>query len=225
MQDMRTLYRLRFSPSERAAKDRVWAVLCEDFFSRFVTPDDRVLDVAAGYCEFINHIRCKEKWAIDMNPDARQFANSNVRVVLGSCLDMSSLPTEYFDVAFVSNFFEHLDTKNEIDRVLQQINSALRRGGKLLVLQPNIRYLGARYWDFYDHLIPLTHLSLGEALAKNGFVIKLLIPKFLPYTFKSRIPKVPALVRAYLRFLPAQWVLGKQTFALAIRCDNAILVS
>lgn len=221
MQDMRTLYRLRFSPSERAAKDRVWAVLCEDFFSRFVTPDDRVLDVAAGYCEFINHIRCKEKWAIDMNPDAREFANSNVRVVLGSCLDMSSLPTEYFDVAFVSNFFEHLDTKNEIDRVLQQINNALRRGGKLLVLQPNIRYLGARYWDFYDHLIPLTHLSLGEALAKNGFVIKLLIPKFLPYTFKSRIPKVPALVRAYLRFLPAQWVLGKQTFALAIRCDNA----
>src|SRR5882762_6722540 len=63
------LYQARFSDTEIAAKDRVWKILCEDFFSRYVRRSDRVLDVAAGYCEFINHIECAYKVAFDANPD------------------------------------------------------------------------------------------------------------------------------------------------------------
>lgn len=65
----------------------------------------------------------------------------------------------------------------------------------MLVLQPNIRYLGSRYWDFYDHMTPLTHLSLSEGLLKNGFRVERLIPKFLPYRFKSRLPSAAWMVR------------------------------
>jgi SAM-dependent methyltransferase len=215
--DLARLYQTRFSAADRAAKERVWAILCEDFFSRFIGPNDRVLELAAGYCEFINHIRCAEKFAYDENPDTARYAARDVRLVLGDCRDMSVLPSEYFDVVFASNFFEHLESKHDLDLVLQEARERLRPGGRLLVLQPNIRYLGGRYWDFYDHATPLTHLSLREGLIKNGFEVQLMIPKFLPYTFKSRFPTMGWLVRLYLRLPPAQWLFGKQMFAVAIR--------
>jgi len=211
------LYRVRFSAADVARKRRVWAILCDDFFSHFVNPTDHVLEIAAGYCEFINLIRCAEKYAYDMNPDTAGYAAKDVKVAVGDCRDMSMLPAEHFDVVFVSNFFEHLESKNDIDLVLQQVRQRLRPGGRLLVLQPNIRYLGARYWDFYDHTLPLTHLSLREGLIKNGFEVELVIPKFLPYTFKSRFPTMSWLVRLYLRLRPAQWLFGKQMFAVAVR--------
>jgi SAM-dependent methyltransferase len=211
------LYQARFAPSEIAAKDRVWTILCKDFFSRYVKPTDRVLDVAAGRCEFINHIECAEKYAYDANPDTARFAAHDVGLVVGDCRDMSALPVASFDVVFVSNFFEHLASKQEIDVVLQQIFQRLRPSGRLLVLQPNIRYLRSRYWDFYDHMTPLTHLSLSEGLLKNGFSIELLIPKFLPYTFKSQLPSAAWMVRLYLR-IPQVWtLLGKQMFAVAVK--------
>ncbi|MDO8432180.1 MAG: class I SAM-dependent methyltransferase [Candidatus Binatus sp.] len=211
------LYQARFSETEVAAKDRVWAILCHDFFSRYVGPRDRVLDVAAGYCEFINHIECGHKVALDANPDIARYAAPGVSVVVGDCRDMSALPPDSFDVAFVSNFFEHLETKRDLDTVLTQILGRLRPGGKLLILQPNIRYLGSRYWDFYDHFTPLSHLSMQEALVKNGFRIELAIPRFLPYTFKSRLPAAGWMVRLYLRVRLAQWLMGKQMFIVATR--------
>jgi SAM-dependent methyltransferase len=213
------LYQTRFGPAEVAAKDRVWAILCLDFFSRFVQPTDRVLDVAAGYCEFINHIECGEKYAYDANPDTARFAAPGVKCVIGDCRDMSALPAAGFDIAFVSNFFEHLENKREIDRVLQQVFHRLRPGGRLLILQPNIRYLGSRYWDFYDHLTPLSDQSLCEGLLKNGFKVELLIPRLLPYSFKSRLPSAGWMVKLYLK-IPILWrLLGKQMFVVAVRPD------
>jgi SAM-dependent methyltransferase len=211
------LYEARFSPAEREAKDRIWAVLCRDFFSRFVRPADRVLDLAAGYCEFINHIECGEKYAFDANPEARRFAGPGVKFVTGDCRDLSPLPPDSFDVVFVSNFFEHLESKRDVDRVLAQVFGRLRPGGRLLVLQPNIRYVGSRYWDFFDHHLPLTHLSLREALLKNGYTIELLIPKFLPFTSKSMLPTAAWIVWLYLKLKPAHWLFGRQMFAVAAR--------
>ncbi len=211
------LYQARFSASDAARKDRVWAILCEDFFSRFVKQTDRVLEIGAGYCEFINHIRAAERYAYDANPDTRAHAAKEVKVVVGDCRDMSALPAAHFDVVFASNFFEHLESKHDMDLVLEQSRERLRPGGRMLVLQPNIRYLGARYWDYYDHTTPLTHLSMREGLLKNGFDVELLIPKFLPYTFKSALPTAGWMVRLYLRMRPAQWLLGKQMFAVAVR--------
>ena len=34
---------------------------------------------------------------------------------------------------------------------------------------PNIRYLADRYWDFYDHHLALSHLSLEEGLVQAGY--------------------------------------------------------
>ena len=57
----------------------------------------------------------------------------------------------------------------------------------------------------------LTENSLQEAADLAGLRTVKLIPRFLPYSTKGRLPAHPALVRAYLRFPPAWWLLGKQT--------------
>jgi SAM-dependent methyltransferase len=122
------------------------------------------------------------------------------------------------DVVFASNFFEHLPDKAAFLATLAEARRILRPGtGRLLVLQPNIRLTGGAYWDFVDHHLPLTERTLSEAAELVGLEPIEIRPRFLPYTTKSRLPQHPLLVRAYLRFPPLQWLLGKQTWFVAIR--------
>jgi hypothetical protein len=80
---------------------------------------------------------------------------------------------------------------------------------------PNIRYLAAEYWDFYDHYLPLSHLSLEEGLIQAGYDVHQIIPRFLPYTTRSILPQHPMLIQLYLK-LPIVWrILGKQFLLVA----------
>jgi len=79
-----------------------------------------------------------------------------------------------------------------------------------VLMGPNIRYLAAEYWDFYDHYLPLSHLSLEEGLSIAGFSVKRVIARFLPYTTRSALPKAAFLIAAYVQ-MPWAWPLfGKQ---------------
>ena len=55
--------------------------------------------------------------------------------------------------------------RNVTDKVkaLKSMQRVLRPGGRMIALQPNIKYAPGAYWDFYDHHIPLSHLSCAEA--------------------------------------------------------------
>jgi hypothetical protein len=86
------LYQVRLAAAEVAAKDCTWRILCEDFFSRYVKPTDRMLDVAAGHCEFINHIGCSERFAYDANPDMARFALRGVILVTGDRTSTGQFP-------------------------------------------------------------------------------------------------------------------------------------
>jgi ubiquinone/menaquinone biosynthesis C-methylase UbiE len=119
------------------------------------------------------------------------------------------------DLAFMSNLLEHLKDKQEVLRALEEAMRILKPAGRLLILQPNIRFAFKEYWDFFDHNVPLSHLSLCEALSMVGFRTELVLARFLPYTTKSRLPKAPFLVKLYLK-LPFLWrVFGKQAFIVA----------
>lgn len=214
---VQSIYTRRFSAHDREQKDAIWQVLCAHFFQKYVNPTDTVLDVAAGYCEFINHIRCRHKIALDLNTDTAQFANPGIHVIRGRSTAMGLLATTSVDVAFSSNFFEHLPTKDDLLTTLAEIYRVLRPGGKLLVLQPNIRFIPGEYWDFLDHYLPLTDRSLVEALEIAGFMIAEVRPRFLPYTTKSRLPQYPWLVRLYLNLPVAQYLFGKQAWVVAVK--------
>jgi SAM-dependent methyltransferase len=208
------VYRRRFAPR---ADDRVvlWETLVSDFFQRYVGPDDTVLDLAAGYCEFINAVRCGRKVAVDLNPTVGEVAGPDVEVHHTAGTALPAELSGAIDVAWVSNFLEHLRDRDELLATLGELRRVLRPGGRLLVLQPNIRLTGAAYWDFVDHSLPITDRSLREALDLCGFRVEEMRVRFLPYTTESRFPISPTLIRLYLRLPPAQWLLGKQTFAVA----------
>ena len=106
-----------------------------------------------------------------------------------SCMAMKSLANNSVSVVFMSNFLEHLPGKQEVFDTLEECKRILEIGGKILILQPNIRFLPGNYWDFFDHHTPLSDRSLVEALGALGMRIVKSYPRFLPYTTKSRLPK------------------------------------
>lgn len=215
-EELEQVYATRF---EGRLEDRVvlWDTLVESYFQQFVRADDTVLDLAAGYCEFINAIRAGTKIAVDLNPTAAEQAGPDVRVIRARSTDLPAELDGTVDVVWVSNFFEHLRDSDELLATLAAIRRVLRPGGRLLVLQPNIRLTKEAYWDFVDHSLPITEKSLAEALELTGFAVDQMKVRFLPYTTSSRLPVSAALIRLYLKVPLAQWLLGKQTFVVARR--------
>lgn len=204
------LYRHRFSDDDRRRRQALWQALCEGFFQRYVRESDTVLDVACGFGEFVTHIRAARKIAFDPNPDVARMLPVDVEFHRRDAGGLDVLGADEVDVCFVSNFFEHLKTKDEMDAVLARIHRVLRPGGRLVALQPNIKYAPGDYWDFYDHHLPLTHRSCAEAFVLAGFEIEEVVPRFLPFTTLSPLPAHPLLVRLYLRCRPAWRILGRQ---------------
>jgi SAM-dependent methyltransferase len=214
------LYARRFSAAERAEKTRLWGVLCERFFARYVSAEATVLDLGAGYCDFINQIRAARRIAVDLNPDTVHAAAPGVEVHalpldrLGEAVEAGSV-----DLVFASNVFEHLQGPDVLLSVLEAVFRTLRPGGRLLILQPNVRRVGTAFWDFVDHRLPLTEKGMAEALGLVGFRVEECRPGFLPYTTKAKswLPRWSWLLRLYLALPPAHWVWGKQMFLVAIR--------
>lgn len=213
--DLEGLYKARFPTDELASKHAIWQVLCAHFFQKFVDPDGTVVDIGAGYCEFINNIRARRRIAVDLNPSVRDFAASGVELINESCTAIRELPDGCADAVFMSNFLEHLPSKDLVLATLRESKRILKPKGRLIILQPNIRFLYDVYWDFFDHHTPLSDKSLNEAISLIGMTAEVSIPKFLPYTTKSRIPQSPWLVRLYLK-VPLAWhLLGRQALLVA----------
>lgn len=216
-EELADLYRIRFDEAFLPRKRDIWKVLCEGFFQKYVRADDVVLDVACGYGEFINNIQAGEKLGVDLNPDTRKYLSPEVVHHPISADSISSIGEAKVDIVFTSNFLEHLPNKEALNRFLDQVMLVLKPGGRYLILGPNLRYLAGEYWDYYDHHLGLTHLSLSEALELRGFVIQQCLGKFLPYTTQGSLPTHPFLVRLYLR-IPFAWrFFGKQFFIVATK--------
>lgn len=211
-----SLYSTRFPEADRNSKDAIWRILCQHFLQRYIDTTDVVLDLGAGFGEFLRHIRCRRRIAVDIEQlSGRVLPAGTEEVFVPSHLLSSKVAHDSIDVVFCSNFLEHLPDKETFLATLGEIKTVLRPGGRLLVLQPNIRLVGGAYWDFVDHHLPLTDRTLVEASESLGFEVVEVIPRFLPYTTRSSLPQSPWLVRIYLAFRPAWWLLGRQTWFVA----------
>ncbi len=210
------LYKARFSDREANAKDKFWRDIVA-FLGRWIDPAHPVLDIACDRGHFIRWVTARERWASDIR-DVAEGLPPDVRFLQASGLDLSErCPTGYFGTVFMSNYLEHLGSGDEIIKQLRVAAELLRPGGRVIVVQPNIRLVGPRYWDFIDHRVPLTEKSLVEAANVAGLRTLELIPRFLPYSTKGRLPTAPILVRAYLRVRPLWWLLGRQTLYVGTR--------
>ncbi|MEI8293872.1 MAG: class I SAM-dependent methyltransferase [bacterium] len=153
---------------------------------------------------------------MDLNPDSRRFLDPAVELIAQDCSMKWPLADASLDMVFTSNFFEHLPDKSSLGRTLDEIRRCLRPGtGRLIAMGPNIKRTGGAYWDFWDHYLPLTELSLKEALENRGFQMEKCLPAFLPYTMAGKRPAPLFLIQAYLR-LPITWrFLGQQFLVVA----------
>ena len=213
--ELQRLYEKRFS-GQCEYRNSIWRVLVNNFFAKWIPEEATVLDLGCGHCEFINNVRSKTRLGMDLNPDSAKCAAPGVRILMQNCSETCALPDDSLDVVFTSNFFEHLSTKHDLRDTLLQARRCLRPGGRLIALGPNIRYLLGKYWDFYDHHLALTDLSLGEVMTETGFILERQIPRFLPYTM-SRNRQIPLwMLRFYLKLTIAWPLFGKQ-FLIVIR--------
>ena len=213
---LRSVYAHRFSPSELSSKRTLWRTLCDAYFQRYVPRDGTVLDLGAGYCEFINNISAHRKIAVDLNPDLGTFADSDVEIINSDSRSIQAVANATVDTVFTSNFFEHLPHPEALLQTLNECRRILKPEGTVVILMPNIRNLPGKYWDFLDHRLALTHRSLVEALQLTGFTPIRVHSKFLPYTVnESRLPVRAWLIRLYLALRPAWWLLGKQMLVVA----------
>lgn len=203
------IYKYRFSRVNQEKKKIIWKEISDYIFHILGAPE-RILDPAAGQCEFINALNAKEKWAVDMNEVfIRQFANAEVKVIIGNALQVD-LPENYFDAVFISNFLEHLHSQEEVAALLMRMYKCIRPGGYIVVMGPNFKYTYRSYFDFADHTVILSELGLAEHIFGAGFNIHRIYPKFLPLSFRGRLPVNKYLTRLYL-YMPLAWrFFGKQ---------------
>lgn len=217
MIDIKRLYDKRFTTIERVRKKKLWEILCKDFLQKFIDKNDTVVDLGAGHCEFINNISCGKKIAVDVNNEIKRYAGSDVQVVIAPIKKIKNIfPKNSTDIIFMSNLLEHLDNKEDVFRLLHEAFEVLKKGGRLLIMQPDIALVGQSYWDFFDHKVPITFSSLTEAVTANQFKITYTRYPFLPYSTKVRfLPLWPPLLPIYIKVRLLQIIFGKQFFMCA----------
>jgi ubiquinone/menaquinone biosynthesis C-methylase UbiE len=211
--DVKSIYRNRFL-GQLEFRKAMWQVLCQDYFQRFFPPEGIVVEVGAGYCEFINSIQAGKKIAVDINPDTSTYADPAVKVIQSTSTDLSEITSASVDRVFTSNYFEHL-VHSEIIATLAEIRRILKPDGMIVILQPNFRYCYKDYYMFFDHTSALDHRSMEEVLNMTGFTTQRIIPRFLPYTTHGNLPNSLSLLKIYLH-LPFLWkIFGGQMLIVA----------
>jgi SAM-dependent methyltransferase len=212
--ELQRIYDTRFV-GKTEYRTRVWEVLAP-FFGRWFPGNGTILDLGAGYCEFINNATAGSKYAMDLNPEIHKRAAKGVTVLQQDCSKPWPLEDGTLDAVFTSNFLEHLPSKASVAEVLAHVHRCLKPGGHFIALGPNIKYLPGAYWDFFDHFIALTELSLAEALTNSDFEVEEQIPRFLPYTM-SRGRQYPMwMLRMYIA-MPWVWPLFGTQFLVVGR--------
>ena len=209
------LYEYRFRGIDQAARAAVWSEIAPYIHRRLGSPE-RVLDPAAGRCEFLNAVPARERWGVDLVAYEERWADPGVQLVVGDVLT-ADLPADYFGGVWISNFLEHLRDQQEVAGFLERMRGRLIPGGRIAVMGPNFRHCAKEYFDCADHNVVLTHVGVAEHLYAAGFEVEAVESRFLPYSFRGRLPPSPALARRYLR-APLAWRLfGKQFLVIGRR--------
>src|SRR4030095_10755186 len=93
--------------SRHPDRNRVWKAICE-YLQPFIPPSGHVMDVGAGYCDFINQIQAGRKYAVDVNTHGVRCCGPGVQVLHATPIESMNVPAGSVDVVMASNLLEHL---------------------------------------------------------------------------------------------------------------------
>ena len=190
----------------------VWQALWRYHFRHRIGADDCVLDLGAGYGDFINNVAARRRIALDLWDGMPDHLAPGVEALVGPLTRLDELGAGTVDYAFASNLVEHLH-QAEFVATLDRPRRVLSSRGTLTLLQPNYRYAYREYFDDYTHVAVYSHISLADLLRAHGWDVVEVRPRFLPLTVKSRLPVWPPLIGAYLAS-PVK-PMGKQMLVVA----------
>ena len=184
--------RFKFDPGRL----KVWRAITE-YLQPYDGVDKTVLDLGCGYGDFINQIQAKKKYGLDLGPDVKNYINKDVKFINKPSTNLGEIPANTLDVTFSSNLFEHLD-RADLDKTMTELKRCMKDKGTLILIGPNFRYAYKSYFDDYTHKTIFTHVSLADLMQEHGFKPIKVMPKFLPLTLKSKLPKSYYLTKLYL---------------------------
>jgi len=210
------IYKKRFSNVD--FRNSCWKIIIKYIYQKFIKKNDVVLDLACGYGFFINNVKCARKIGVDINPDCTGYLKKDVKFVQSNVWK-TTLPALSVDLIYIANLFEHL-THREIVVTIKECYRILKKRGRILILQPNIRLATKDYWMVFDHITPIDDRALDEIFGLHGFLLRKKIFKFLPYMTKKSVAGGDIFLKTYLS-LPFLWrFFGKVSFMVYEKLDN-----
>jgi len=202
----------RFTPDPR--RRVLWQTLVACEFQKQIPLDGTVLELGAGYGDFINSVKARRRIAVDVWPGMLQHLDDGVEGLVTSITQLDGVADNSIDYVFSSNCFEHV-SQTDLVNCLSQLSRKMKPGTMLTIVQPNFKYCAREYFEDYTHVSIYTDKGLSDLLAANGFKIIRCVPRFMPFTIKGQLPVHPLLIRLYLMspFKP----LAKQMLISSIR--------
>jgi ubiquinone/menaquinone biosynthesis C-methylase UbiE len=203
---------IRFTSDPR--RRMLWQTLVACVFQKQIPADGVVLELGAGYGDFINAVKARRRLAVDVWAGMLSHLDAGVEGLVTRITQLDGVADDSVDYVFSSNCFEHVSQSELVD-CLAQLRRKMKPGAMLTIVQPNFKYCAREYFDDYTHVSIYTDKGLSDLLSANGFKIVRCVPRFMPFTIKGSLPVHPFLIRLYLMspFKP----LAKQMLISAIR--------
>jgi glycosyltransferase involved in cell wall biosynthesis/SAM-dependent methyltransferase len=132
-------------------------------FSDYIEPGDNVVDFGCGGGFLLNHITCRQKLGVEINPHAREEAEKNgVRTVQS----VEEIPEGSADIIISNHALEHVPDPVQ---TLKELLRALKPGGRMVFVVPHqdVREaFDAR--DINKHLYTWNPQTLGNLFQYAG---------------------------------------------------------
>lgn len=134
-------------------------------FSPYIKQTDTVLDFGCGGGYLLENLDCAEKYGLEINPVARQEAQSRGLTVYD---DLAQVPDNLADVVVSNHTLEHV--YRPLDE-LQTLLPKLKAGGTAVFVVPHQKP-GEKYHDqdINQHLYTWNPMTLGNLFKAAGYV-------------------------------------------------------
>ena len=176
----------------------LWQTLWSEIFHEYVSPNDTVVELGAGWCDFINAVKADRRVAVDLWAGIEHSSEDDVECHIGPAQDLSFLTSRSVNLVFASNLLEHLE-RPLVEKLVRETLRVLKPGGRLILVQPNYRLCSRRYFDDYTHVSIWSDIGMSEFLTVMGMELEVVQGRFLPFSLGSRLPVSKTLIKTYLK--------------------------
>ena len=165
-------------------------------------PGARVLDVGCGEGVFLDLLRSAGRNGVGVDASADDLAPARARgleVVQDDGIAYLERSPAAFDGVFCAHVIEHLQPEAAV-RLITAAHRAIRPGGRLVLITPEIRdleVLTERFWLDLTHVRPYPERLLIQLCAKHGFEVE----RSGNDPRSARGDSLPARVRRFFRSL------------------------